>query len=639
MRDMPQLGMGSSHSDFRNGTSLSSNQFARMDQLQDMSESDMVRPIIEVYVEEATQPDPEHKKTIWYKCSDKDVQESLDKMMKAIGSEDQIARIVQKVVVTGNKFQRVLWNHEHGVIGFAAVTGRVSRVFHPTTRVLLGYLWEGQQPEVPFLESQPNLFAPWDFIHFRRMMSDDTEYGEGMLSHLYRTWRRLDMGTDQMTMYRLHTMPNRLAIEINTGSQDITTQAETVHMFAEMLRSQSNVTDGRLRNRYDPPSIESILFIPKRDAEDTAITTLPGDKDVPDVHDLEYLTKCLFGGARIPKAYVGHGDDDGGLAKSSLVTQDIRFARMIRTIRRAVVQGFLQLAEFHLAFIGKDSSLYNVEVEMSRISSVEEELNTEIIRSQVEVAGSIADLLKGLNIPNREIIELTLTNYLKLPRDFVEIAALAAEAADAAGIEGAGGGLGGGGGIGGMGGGEMNGSLDDMDMAIADGPEAGTQGALTADDVADIPDPVEESATARKIAMLVESAIPGRVINESLLVAKTGRVGPLIVPVGQVVKAQLMESRIKMARAVHDLESLTRYGKVSMVESYSRDTGFTETAWSSTKSLMESVRAERRITAFPGVDATKLLESIANCRINDLEAGEQIHESAHAIKKLRKRKV
>ena len=45
-------------------------------------------------------------------------------------------------------------------------------------------------------------------------MMGPNEYGKGMVEHLYRVWKRLEMSLDQMAIYRLHTMPNRLAVEV-----------------------------------------------------------------------------------------------------------------------------------------------------------------------------------------------------------------------------------------------------------------------------------------------------------------------------------------------------------------------------------------------------------------------------------------
>lgn len=461
-------GMGQ-YKSFKNGVSASSNPLRRMKQVGRMADSDIGRSVIDVYSEEATQPDVRKQKCVWFECINKDVEDRLNSLLDRINIEQMAGQIMSGIIGTGNNFNRVVYG-EQGIIKLADVEEPIRRLYHPQTKALLGFLWEGQEPEVPFYSDQTKVFAPWDFIHFRRLAQPGSEYGVSLIDHLYELWRKIELATDQMVIYRLHTMPSRHVCMVDCGTMDYTSAMEQVKMAQTFMRSSVSVGEDGLNSKFNPPSIDSMLYIAKRTGEDTSFETLSGDREVPDVHDLEHLLKAFFGGARVPKDYVGYGDDSG-IAQASLVTKDIRFARGVRMIRRAFINGIQSLGQFELAFHGIDPLAHDISVHMSPVSAIEEELNAEILERQVNAVSSLTSLLQNLGVTNKDIIRLAFTEYMKLPKDFIKVAMLAAQVNQAVGGEDEGGlgmppsmGMGGGGSLGGSG-------LDEPDLGSPSGDD------------------------------------------------------------------------------------------------------------------------------------------------------------------------
>lgn len=572
----------------------SSNPMQRQSDMAAMAESDIVRPLIEVYVEECAQPDINEGKTVWFECNDSSVEEDLNKMLERILVEDNIAQIAKHVAGRGNAFRRVLYNDEEGVVGFVEIENReMERLFDPLSRRLLGFRWSGQKPAQPVFDDD-SVFAPWEFVHFRSTNMKD-EYGEAALAHLYPLYKRILLSMNQMTLYRISTMPNRTAILLDSGDVDFTTGMEQASRVADLIRQKQMVSMRDFQARYDTPALDSILVLPIRKDETTKIEKIEGDKDVPDVHDLEYLSKNLYGGARIPKAYVGHGDDGGnGLAKASLVSQDIRFARMIRNLRRPLVIGFYQLACIHLAIKGKDPKDFDIKVKMSKISALEEEVNAATLETQVNLASSLTSLCKDLEIPNQEIIELVFREYLHVPRKFVDVVKLATKVQQALNGGGEGGegsssgmfsSMGGGGGLGGMD--DFGDSDVDMDMTLddakADEAGSGPKGPQSLNDSTQIENRYKDR--------LLESALSDikkkcRALNESKdesdnfgKIALTKRsisstVSDLI-SIGISKKCSLVEdAEWKPARIAPDIylpNSDVNFKKISLTESVNAD--------------------------------------------------------------------
>lgn len=461
---------------------LATDPLKRFEQLSSMAESELGRPVIELFAEEATQPDTTKGRTVWYECNDGEVEKEINEMLERIHMEDYIFGIAQGLAATGNNYQRILWTPDEGIQQLVGTkVNAVTRLWHPTTRKLLGFRWADERPNEPVYSNAVDVFAPWDFIHFRRIYSSDTEYGRGLIDHLYTIWKKLEMATDQMLVYRLHTMPTRYALQLDVGNMDFTDAMQQAQMWKLYMRQQigldqQNPGAAGLQSRFDPAAVDSFIIIPKRSNEDnTEITTLTGDKDVPDIEDVEYLTNIFLGGTRIPKAYLGHEEDSGGLAKASLISQDIRFARMVRVLRRPIVAGIHRLACLHLAFKGKDASAYKIKVKMSAISSIEEEIRMATMEKQASLAGMIADICGNLGVPNREVADLIFREYLSVPRWFADVAKLSLSVQRALngglGGEDGDGGMGGGGGMGmgmGMSGGGGGGFDDDLDIPEPD---------------------------------------------------------------------------------------------------------------------------------------------------------------------------
>lgn len=482
-------------------------------ELDEMARYEIVKPIISLYSEECCQTDINKGKTLWYKCSNMEVEKELNEMLDRINVEDHIYSISNSIAGTGNCFRRILRN-EHGVQQIVSVpNSEVERVWEPSTKRLIGFKWMNQKPYTPddsisYMGDQ-DLFAPWEFIHFRRIEDNNSEYGVGLIEHLFGTYRKIKMAVDNMVVYRLHTMPTRFIMHIDCGNMTIFEMMNQANQMRNLMRNQVSIDkpNNDMQERYNPPATDSIMFFPFRKDEQHKLEKMEGTKDVPDVHDLDLLFKMLFGGARIPKAYIGFEEDSGGLAKASLVSQDIRFARMIRVLRKPIVQGFKRLAELHLAFKGLDPFEHTIEVEMSRISSIEEEMNAATMESQVKLADELTRLCQSLTIPNKEIIDLVFKNYLHVPKEFVEIAKLAAAvekaitdnaaAAQQGAAAGGGGGMGGGpmgGGMGAGGGIDLQSDVLGAPAGAGATPPPAEGGAPAPEEAGAIPTPEEGAA-------------------------------------------------------------------------------------------------------------------------------------------------
>lgn len=561
-------------------------------ELEYMAKSEFVSPFIELIAEECAQPDINTKKTVWFTCTDGTIEEELNDMLDRVGIENIVYSICKKVAGTGNDYKRILRSQENGIEQLVSVPlTDVERVWDKTTRKLLGFHWKEQEPDTDNAIKLGQggkgieIFAPWEFIHFRRMEDSNTEYGTGLLDAAWPLYKRLKMATDQMVQYRMHMMPTRHAMFIDTGNKSPFEAAEEVNMFKMLLRNAMVVDpiQSRLDSRFNPPAMDSMLFFPKRKDETTSIEPMQGDKDIPDVYDMDLLWKQLFMQARVPKAYLGW-EENTGIAQASLVSQDIRFARMIRTLRKPIVEGVLKLGHLHLAFKGINPSQYKIEVEMSKISALEEELNAATIERQADIANTLVGLCQSLEIPNRDIMDLVFKEYLHVPRHFIDLAKLSTAIERAIhgenGQDGAEGGA-----MGGMGGMMGGGFAGGLGGEMPEGEAGGIGDELGLED--------EEPLPEHKSKYL------GTSLNESLVQRVSGVVSEIRKHRTTLTESSRKENNLlietsfkKIKRAISDVADIQGGGRCSGMETWKPNPFLWESA-PKAGNLKESLQEQR----------------------------------------------
>lgn len=618
-------------------TTPNQNTVEHFSELEEMAESDIINPIVELYAEECTQPDVASKKTVWFECVDGGVEEDLNQMLERVGVENLIYSVAYSVCATGNAYWRVLRSRENGVEKVVSVpTPSIERIYDETTRRLLGFDWAGNTPygDQEIVIGSKSIFAPWEFIHFRRLKDTTTEYGVSLLSSVWPLYKKIRLAVDHMVQYRMQMMPTRHAMMIDVDEQGLLESAETVNMMKMLMRNSvlMDARNGYMDSRYHPPGMDSILYFPKRKDDTTSIETLQGTTEVPDVYDLDLLYKKLFAAARVPKAYVGF-EENTGIAQASLVSQDIRFARMIRVLRKPLIEGLMKLGQLHLALKGINPESYKLEVHMSRISALEEELNAATLERQADMANTLVNLCQTLEIPNREIIDLVFREYLHVPRHFVDLAKLAAAVEQAVGastgegagaVGGMGGGFSGGLGVGGMGDENADFTADTggNDLAGLE-DELGLGGEDPTKNI-----PQERGKPPWKGVPLVEA--DKRKLREAIYRIKSGRKILSESKVGDKEKLTEVTRSVRHVRNVaRQISDIQRSGKSSLVEVYAKVNPFISESLPNFSNLTEE---KAKIIKIAEASEARIVSAPSFQR-----APQEVHEAVRIAKNIRRK--
>jgi len=288
----------------------------------------------------------------------------------------------------------------------------------------------------------------WQMAHFRILGNDKyAPYGTSVLEPARRVWRQLTLLEDAMMAYRIVRSPERRVFYVDVGNippQDVEQYVQRV--MTQMKRNQI-VDDktGRVDLRYNPMSVEEDYFIPVRGGESTKVESLAGGQFTGDIDDVKYLREKLFAALKIPPSYLtnveGASED-----KTTLAQKDIRFARTIQRLQRAVVSELEKIAVVHLftrGYRGKDLTSFKISLNNpSKLAQLQE---LEHWRTRFDVASAATEGFFSKRWIAQNIFNVSEEEMVRIQREMFHDKRLAADlerAAEdvaAAGAEGGGG--------------------------------------------------------------------------------------------------------------------------------------------------------------------------------------------------------
>jgi hypothetical protein len=427
-----------------------------MDQVLDLWEEmgtwDLMAAALTELVEEATQRDPINPGTLWFECNDAQFEDDLNEMLDLIGVEDILNSQVWYLAALGNHYEKIEYAQGEGVLGLHFIHPKlVRRYWLEKNRQCIGFKWSDRKPrasdifvaadgvtEIPraaIASSQgraEDLWYPWDILHMRRMFRmRSSEYGEAIYDEAQGIYKKLRMAVDQMVVHRAQVQPDRYVINIDVQEQAPADQMRTVQRWKQMLRSKQSFGAGATDNLaaptdfksfYNPWALDSVLWVAMPKGFQHTISKLAGTANVPDVYDIELLTDLFYSILGMPKSWFGIGESGGQNAPSgkSLLAQDIRFLRKVRSIRKPILSQYTWLGNFHAILKGKTNlDSLNIQAKMADIGGLEDQMKLDLLSTQADILGKLADVMAAYNLPKEAWIELIFKRYLRLPDNVV----------------------------------------------------------------------------------------------------------------------------------------------------------------------------------------------------------------------------
>lgn len=284
---------------------------------------------------------------------------------------------------------------------------------------------EGQDENNPnYLQYQWNTggltFEDWQIAHFRILGNNKyNPYGTSVLEGTRRIWRQLTLVEDAMMSYRIVRAPERRVFYVDVGAvapQDVETYMQQV--MTTLKRNQIVDSDsGRVDLRYNPMSVEEDYYIPVRGGtQGTKIETLAGGQFTSQIEDVKYLREKLFSAIKIPQAYLVAGENAED--RSSLSQKDIRFARTIQRLQKALVSELTKIGMVHLYTLGfRKSDLTGFKLRLNNPSRIAELQDLETMKTQFEVASSATDGFFSKRYIAERIFNISQEEFLRNQRE------------------------------------------------------------------------------------------------------------------------------------------------------------------------------------------------------------------------------
>lgn len=422
---------------------------------EEMSAWDLIAAALVEIVDEATQVDANSPATVWYQCNDAALEEELNDMLMRVGVEDIIQSQVYYVASLGNHFEKIEYAPGEGVLGLSFVHPmEMRRYWLERNRKCIGFRWLGHKPNKEDIFVHPDnttpvervsmtngrdvedLWYPWDFLHFRRIFRQRfTEHGEPIFAEADGIYKKLRMAIDQMVVHRAQVQPDRYAINIDVQEQPPIEQMKTVQRWRQQLRSKlsfgnSGTGDAPgvpndFNSYYNALALDTIIYLAQPKGFANTITKLNGTTQVPDVYDIELLTDLFYSIIGMPRSWfgakTGEGGGDQAPSGKSLLAQDMRFLRKIKSIRRPIIQCYEWLGYFHAILKGKKTEQLDIKAMMPPIGSLEDQMKMEMLQTQAEVLDMLADVMDKYKLPKEAWIETIFKRYMHLPDDVVNV--------------------------------------------------------------------------------------------------------------------------------------------------------------------------------------------------------------------------
>jgi hypothetical protein len=181
-----------------------------------------------------------------------------------------------------------------------------------------------------------------------------------------------------MLVYRTSRAPERRVFKVFVGNMDDKDVEAYIQKVANKFKRDPVVDpqNGNVDLRMNQMAVDQDYFIPVRDqAAPSPIETLPGATNLSEIADIEYIQKKLLASLRIPKAFLGFEEVVG--EGKNLALLDIRFARTINRIQKAIIQELNKVAIIHLYVLGFEDELENFSLGLTNPSTQAELLKLE----------------------------------------------------------------------------------------------------------------------------------------------------------------------------------------------------------------------------------------------------------------------
>lgn len=279
----------------------------------------------------------------------------------------------------------------------------------------------GRQGDIIAVDGE--IYENFEMAHFRLLTDTNfLPYGRAMIEPSRKVWKQLMLMEDAMLLYRIMRAPEKRIFKIDIGN----IPPPEVDAYMEKIISKIKKTPyidqstGDYNLKFNVQNMLEDFYLPVRgDKSGSSIESLAG-LNYDAIQDIDYLKAKLLASLKIPKAYFGYEEDTNG--KSSLASQDFRFARTIERIQRIILSELTKIAIIHLYLQGfQDEEIVDFKLQLTAASSIFEQEKIDLLGKKVDLANSILEsALFSKQWVYEKIFYMHEDEYLKLRDQVVQ---------------------------------------------------------------------------------------------------------------------------------------------------------------------------------------------------------------------------
>lgn len=237
----------------------------------------------------------------------------------------------------------------------------------------------------------------FEIAHFRLLTDTNyLPYGRAFIEPAKKSYKMLSLLEDAVLLHRIMRAPERRIVKIDIGNiapEEVDAHVENI--IQEMKKTPFiDPATGEYNLRYNLENTMEDWFIPQRGSQSgNSVEVLPGLQNTNAMDDVEYIRKKMMAAIKIPKDFLGYGEDSGGGgSKAGLASLDIRFARTVERVQKIFVSELYKIAIIHLYTQGfRNEDLLNFELYLTNPSLVFERQKTDVMTAKVDLAKSIME--------------------------------------------------------------------------------------------------------------------------------------------------------------------------------------------------------------------------------------------------------
>ena len=342
---------------------------------------------LDIYAEESTTADQDGRILQIYSESKRIRQILTDLFDNALDINTNLQMWTRNTCKYGDNFVYLKLDPERGIVGCMQLPNiEIERLERGMEVKSVNAEVDPKSKGLKFNWKAKNMeFNSFEIAHFR-LLGDDRKlpYGTSMLEKARRIWKQLMLSEDAMLIYRTSRAPERRIFKVFVGNMDDKDIEPYVQRVANKFKRDQIVdkNTGNVDLRFNQMAVDQDYFVPVRDmAAPEPITTLPGGTNLSEIADIEYIQKKLVTALRVPKAYLGFEEVVGDGKNLSL--QDIRFARTINKIQKAMIAELNKIAIVHLFLLGFEDELQNFTLGLTNPSKQADLLMVDVWKEKV----------------------------------------------------------------------------------------------------------------------------------------------------------------------------------------------------------------------------------------------------------------